>query len=262
MCTSKRHIGARYAAALALVPALASFAGQLATPDHRATFKRAIVSGGALPRWSGGFLVSWQRNTLPADTRDNLVVYDRDGGVVAKWRLWFPDASLVKIVDAAASPDGHLAITGLAVNASGALACFLGSVSIGEATARVIQTSPFEGRRIEFGPDGTIWVLGWELGEMRKITTAPEHSTLRRYNRAGKLIGEHLRWPAINCGLHPARESDGSSPQLAASSDRIGVFLPGCRVWMEFSPQGEIIGSLQWHYPHPLQEGLRKLQLF
>ena len=242
----------KYALAMAFVPLLVTFAGQLSTPDHQATFNRAFVSGGALPRWSGGFLASWGRNTLPADTGDNLILYNRDGRVVAKWRLWFPDASLVTIIDAAASPEGHVAVTGRAVNASGQLAGFLASVSSGEAVARVIQTSPFEGQWLEFGPDGTIWVLGYELGDKRMIRKAPEHSPLRRYDRAGKLIGEYLRWPAMNCGLHPAVESGGSWPQLAASSDRIGVFLPACRVWIEFNPQGESLGSFQWHYP--LQE--------
>ncbi len=202
-----------------------------------------------MPRWSGGFLISWQRNTLNTDKGDNVIAYKRDGTVAASWRLWFPDASLVEIIDAAGSPGGQVVVTGLAAAASGALTGFLAYMSTRESVARVVQTSPFEGQHLDFGPDGTIWVLGYQLGDMRKMKAAPEHSALRRYDGAGMQVGEYLRWPAVNCGLHPAAALDGGEPQVTTSGDRIGIFLPACHMWMEFSPEGELLSSLEWRQP-------------
>jgi len=98
-----------------------------------------------MPKWGQGYLVSWKLDTAASDTVENLSLFDREGKLAGKTRIWFEGASMVRILDAAARKDGNVAVVGWAVTAAGEIAGFLADVSVARGTARVIQTSPFEG---------------------------------------------------------------------------------------------------------------------
>jgi hypothetical protein len=122
--------------------------------------------------------------------------------------------------------------------------------------ARIVQTSPFEGVAVAGGPDRSVWVLGYQAGEERRVRKAPDHAMLRRYDRDGKLIGEGLPWSSFRCGLHRVAVSTLGMARLAASKDRIGVHLPACHEWVEFNLGGELTGRWSWR-DVPVTNGLK-----
>lgn len=107
------------------------------------------------------------------------------------------------------------------------------------------ELSPFEGYAIVFDQNDTLWLLGWQLGEGGKIANAAPHYVLHRYSREGLLLSRHLPWPGINCGVHPLM----GRARLAASEDRIGVFLPTCNTWLDVALTGDVRGRWQWQLP-------------
>ncbi|MBZ5576902.1 MAG: hypothetical protein LAP40_10120 [Acidobacteriia bacterium] len=184
----------------------------------------------------------WRVETSASETSDNLHVYDRDGHILFRQRVWIPDASTVQIRDAAISNAGTIAIAGVVFADSGAVAGFWGWLPPGGGTATIIRTSPFEATNIAIGPDLDVWVLGWELGPGRKLNTAAPHSTLRHYDRKGNLLDQHLQWPDSECShSHPTQ-------QLVAAKNRVGVFLPSCRQWLEFAANGELMKTRRLPY--------------
>ena len=234
-------------AALGAFPAAAGGAERLSLPTSRAYFPALFSTPEPAPAFSGGVMLNWRRNTYSADSRDNLFVRDRQGKLVASYRLFASGASQMKIVDVAASGDGSVAAVGQALSNEGRYSGYLAILSLDTSNARIVQLAPFEGRTITYGPDGTLWVLGWQLGadqevEQRSVSTAPPHSVLHHYTGEGVLISQHLPWPEMECGHHPA----GGIPALTASADRIGVLLPECSTWLELAPDGELLGRWQW----------------
>jgi len=209
---------------------------------HTATYPDALRVGATLPKWSGAHLLSWAHRITHSDPSDNLLVYDCAGQVVFRARVWLPGAYMVDISDAAASREGHVAAVGLAGTGAGAIASFLflAHASRPAAEKLIARTSPFEGLGVAFGPDNSIWVVGRQLGEGRRLANAPDHAVLHRYSVDGKLLQQALPWSSFNCaGMHPTTGVPGTS-LLVASGERIGLLAQACREWVELTSQGEV----------------------
>jgi hypothetical protein len=209
-------------------------------------FSDSIGPGIAMPKWSGGLLTSWRTDTPASNPSPNLVIADRQGRTVARHRLWVAEASAVKIRDAAAGDSRQLAVVGIATSPTGHYAGYLAIVDPQTKAAKVIQTAPFEGQQVAWGPNESIWILGYQLTAERKLLTAAPHALLRQYDREGKLIAEHLPWPAINCGKHPLLVDWA---QITTSPTKIGILLPACQTWIELSPDGRQFGRWQPAFP-------------
>lgn len=218
----------------------------LSLPTSQAEFPpHSAAHGWAPKRFSGGVMISVRNDTHYSDPSENVYLDDRQGNTIASFRLFAPDAWQFHIQQVAASGDGSVAAVGLARNNQGGLSGYLAIMSLGTSEVRMIETSPFEGRSLAYGPDGSLWILGWALNAERMLSTTPPHSTLRRFSAEGELISEHLPWPETRCGSHPSGGCSLDSQVLAASGDRIGVLMPVCKRWMEFSPEGEVLGEWQ-----------------
>jgi len=185
-----------------------------------------------------------------------LALYDGLGKLVGKTRIWFQDASFLRIEDAAARKDGNIAVVGWTVTSSGSHAAFLADVSVTRSNGRIIQTSPFEGRAVDFGPDGTIWVLGLEVGSGRRTESAPDHYMVQHFGDGDILLDQHLLRSDVHCEL--ATQINGV-PRVVASGDRIGLFAPFCRMWLELSPAGEVLGQWKWDPRAPVSNGVEKV---
>lgn len=151
-------------------------------------------------------LTSWRQNTPASDPNPNLHIVDRQAKTVSRRRFWIPEASAVKIFDAAASEAKQVAVVGHATGPTGQYNGYLAIIDLPSDATKIIPTAPFEGQSVAWGPNGSIWVLGYELTAERKLLAAPPHATLHQFDRQGKLVAEHLPWPAINCGRHPLLE--------------------------------------------------------
>jgi len=231
-------------------------AQQTSVPVRTVAYEDAFkLFEGRYPKWEQGHLVAWKWDTSASDTGENIAVYDREGRVIGKTRAWLQDASFLRILDAAVRKDGEVAVVGWAITSSGTLAAFLGDVSVTRGSGQFVRTSPFEGRAVSFGADGTIWVLGLELGAGRGREPAADHSMVQHFGTDFVLKDEHLLRSDFSCEL--AAEGHGGLPLVVTSGDRVGLFAPGCRTWVELSPRGELLGQWKWN-PLPAVPG--KLQ--
>ena len=224
---------------LGLLAAIAGGAEQLSLPTSRVDFPRYSATPS---KFSGGVMISYHFETHYSNLRNNLFVHNRQGVVHASYSVFPPDVWKFHIRDVAASDDGSVAVVGIAWNNHGGISGYLAIVSLDTADIKMVQTAPFEGRTLTYAPDGTLWILGWELGQERRLSRTLPHSALRRFTGQGELISQHLPWPETQCWIHPSR----GGPSLAASADRIGVMLEECNRWMEFSLEGELLGQWQW----------------
>ncbi len=175
--------------------------------------------------------------------------------MVLETRVWIPDATEVWIRDVAAV-EGEAVAVGNAMVGSLEYTGFLAFVPVKGGAARIIQTAPFEGMSVAVGSDRSVWVLGWQAGEGRRVRKAPDHAMLRHYGRDGKLIGGSLPWSSFQCGLHPVAVSRDGNAGVRASKDRIGVLLPECHEWVEFNLAGELTGRWPWR-DVPITNGLK-----
>jgi len=237
---------------LALPIALKTAAQQVSAPIRQLAYEEAFQPGNSLPRWEQGFLVSWKQDISSSDTADNLFLHDRDGATVGNARIWVEGASFLRIEDAAARKDGRVAVVGWAVTNSGTLAAFVADVSVALRSAQIIQTSPFEGQAVGFGPDGTIWVLGLEVGPGRRLLSAPDHYMVQHFGADDVLKDQHLLRSSFDCEL---AEGINGKPRVAASDDRIGLFAPFCHTWVELSPTGELLNQWKWAPLSPIRNG-------
>jgi len=231
----------------------ASSAQELDEPIRQITYREAFKPGNSMPKWEQGYLVSWKYDTSASDSAENVTLYDRDGNAIAKTRIWLSDASFVRIEDATTRKDGEVAVVGWATTNSGTLAAFMADVSTARNSVQIMRTSPFEGRAVGFGPDGTIWVLGRELGPGRGKEPAPDHFMVQHFGLDDVLRDQHLLSSDFPCEL--ARQINGT-PRVVASSDRVGFFAPFCRMWVELSPTGEMLGQWSWKPLSPITNGV------
>ncbi len=212
--------------------------GELKGPIATQAFPDMLANGLPMPRWSGGLLISWRQDTPASDPNPNLHIVDRQGKTVSRRRFWIPDSSAVKIFAAAASDAKQLAVVGHSTGPTGPYTGYLTIIDLQTNATKIIQTGPFEGQSVTWGPHDSLWVLGYQLTAARKLLAAPPHAILRQFDRRGKQIAEHLPWPAINCGRHPLLEG----AELTASPTRISILLTGCQSWIELSPAGQLLG--------------------
>ena len=178
---------------LTLPTAQNAAAQQVTAPIRQVGYGEVFQPARSLPRWEQGYLVSWRTDTSSSDTADNLFLDDRDGITVRKARIWLEGASFLRIEDAAARKDGRVVVVGWAVTNSGTVAAFLADVSVTQRSAQIIQTSPFEGQAVGFGPDGTIWALGLEVGPGRGREPAPDHYLVEHFGADGLREAQYLR---------------------------------------------------------------------
>jgi hypothetical protein len=227
-----------------LVPA--AMCQQISAPIRQVSYENAYGPGLSWPRWENGYMVSWKIETLPSGTSDNLTLYSRNGQIVGRTRVWLQGASLLRIVDAAIRPDGSIVAVGWAVAEDGTVAGFLADVVFSRSSVLVTRTSPFVGQAVTVGPDGSIWVLGFQTGPGRRVATAPDHYVVQHFGTNAIIKGQHLLRSGFSCQVHPALSGKRELPRIAASADRIGIFSPACRSWTELNLEGELTGQWKW----------------
>jgi hypothetical protein len=208
----------------------------------------ASATGARAPKWSGSWLLHWKSLAKSDEPGENFSIYERDGRLAAKARIWFPEAWQVRIDDAAAAEKGQIAVVGTAFENSGAVAGFLALLSSGGRITKVVRTSPLQGQSVVFGPDDTIWVLGLEVGPGRRLATMPDHDTVQHYGADGRLLGGFLPYSTWGCPplRHPALPY--TTRALVASRDRVGILTSNCAQWVELDLKGQTIarGPLQF----------------
>jgi hypothetical protein len=244
--------------ALLLACAFAVPAEQLSAPARRAPFSQPPTSKSfAAPKWAGDYLIWFRPSTTHSDASHNLAIHDGEGRVVLETRVWVPDATEVWIRDVAAV-GGEAVAVGNAMVGSMEYTGFLAFVPVKGGAIRIVRTAPFQAESVAVGSDGSVWVLGWQTGEGRRVRKAPDHAMLHHYGQDGKLIGGNMPWSSFRCGLHPVATGHA---EVRASKDRIGVLLPTCHEWVEVNLNGELTGRWNWR-DVPITNGLKSSAMF
>jgi hypothetical protein len=230
-------------AALGPVTAAAQIERQLETPDG------IRMSWMAPPYWDhSGLLVFHQQKPQPGEP--DIVVVNRDGKMISSFQLEVPDASVLRIRDAVALDAGKALVsltTTDPVDRAAALLCLVDAS--GKAT-RVIRTNPFVAHRVRVAPDGSIWGFG---AETKRRPDGSSAEVFRRYSPTGVLLGAYLpvsTFQMIGEKFHPSATSGRYGvPFLLSSADRIGAYAPSAGEWIEFQPDGKLIGRWKTSIP-------------
>ncbi|MEX2304157.1 MAG: hypothetical protein WD733_24650 [Bryobacterales bacterium] len=227
----------------ALVPVCPAEDLEFSFPEKSVSFPAEIAAGMAIPRWIHGRMVSVWGHLDYRDPRANVHVYDSNGRKIYEARVWPPQATRVSLLDMAVSRDGDVAVVGVANDSSGQPAYFFAHIAPSGKVSPPVRIQPFEGQRATFGPDGTLWILGWELDHLRRFDPSADHATLRQFALDGKVLGEFLPRSSFGCPApqHPALGIRGGRPELLASRDRIIVLSGFCGQVIELTPEGEIL---------------------
>jgi hypothetical protein len=196
-------------------------------------------------KWDAKCLVWWRRDNSYSDPSPNIEVYDRTGALIGKTRIRLPEAGLMYIEDAVAGKDGRVVAGGWARDLHGEEVGWFAEIAPGGNSVNYVSTTPFHPHSVAFGPDGSIWLLGYQLGPGERSSTAPDQHIVRHYGADDKLKGEHLLLSSLQCGQAYFCCAVGRA-MLTASSDRVAISLPQCHKWMELSANGELLGQWTW----------------
>lgn len=231
--------------ACALIYAQAPPAIKLLEPS-----KHVALDGGfeaehlVISKWERGYLLGYDID------RSVVLAADRTGKLALRAQISPAGASHVLLRDVSASPGGTFAVAFSAAASNGGPASFIAWLDHTGKTARLVQVSAAVPYLVCFADDGSLWAaVHMRLAENPEQEIA-RYDVLRHYGADGKLIGSALRREAF-----PARSSPdwlAEYGSLTASHDRIGLFAPTGRIWVEISYAGTDLGH--WTLPGPKVE--------
>ncbi len=214
----------------------------------QSVIRTASLSPGPAPHepigvWSGNSLLNIEAHWSGAPL---LHIYDDSGTEIERVVVQAFGARSLQVMDHnfARSPDGYVAVTGLALGGSDRGAHFLAVISPDGASQTVVRTDPYAPHAVAFAADGTIWMAGCETNEAGDDKGAGQsYFMIRHVDKTGKPLG----------GAVPRTEFAGQETPLAGSSfvaskDRVGWFSPRANRYMEFSLDGKELGT----YPFPV----------
>ncbi len=138
-----------------------------------------------------------------------------------------------RITAIAIGADGTLAAAGDALEPDGTPAAYIIRIGPQRNDVLTIPTFPFRADVIAIAPGGKIWAIGNDQCDNRPGQKWV-HNVMKRYDRAGKLIGSHQ----IQVKSAPDSSPDVTFwSSLRASSDRV-VWMTGGHEYIEFSLDG------------------------
>ena len=200
--------------------------------------------------------VHYQGNLTPlniAPTFDHgyLVVYDRDrrigvfrpdGALIYKVAAQVPGADWANIENAAVDSDGTMAAAIRGVSAPGVARG--GGIALFDRTGiqtRFFDTGDFLPTQLAFGPDHSIWTIGW-LGEGTASLTA-DYRILRNYAQDGRQLGAFLPRASF-----PYSQYSGREPlimpmvglwELRVANERVEAILHRPNLWVQTDLNGQ-----------------------
>jgi len=84
------------------------------------------------------------------------------------------------------------------------------------------------------------------VGPDRNDKNAPDHKVIEHFGTDDVLKDSYLLRSALPCAYPPALPFNSGQPQIIVADDRVGLFVPACRMWVELSPAGEVLGQWKW----------------
>ncbi len=215
---------------VALLAAL-SLKGQVAQGPPKRTFThdRDVQTYSVfqeVPRWDWGLLVG-----ITANHSNGPVIYaiDRDGRK-EETLFTFDDASLIHVIEVAASASGEIAVVGSAYTGDGRGTTFLARISADRKSQIVTRVWPYCAMVVTFAPDGTVWTVGHLNDEDNTRVIAL--NVLKHFDSSGKILGSTT--------ISAKGTDTAEISYLHASRDRVGWFTRS-NEYIEFSLDGSEI---------------------
>lgn len=180
---------------------------------------------------------------VPRAGEPQLFVHGEDGRLFAAVRLELPEAMDARVKAAATLPPGAgagpvVVASVYALGAGGQTAGLLAFVERGGRVIRMVRTNPYLATYLRSAPDGSFWALGWDI---EGGANASATGILRHYSSNGELLGSYLPRGQFRAygKQHPVfLTSEEGSAVLDVTGDRVGMFLPSARLWLETDYQG------------------------
>ena len=198
-------------------------------------------------------------NTTPTFDKGYLFVYDAhqinvfgpDGSLLCGISAQVANAKVVNILNAAADADGTVAgavvysMDGTSKAEGGGIAVFDRSGS----QVRFFDTGRYFPTQVSFGPDHSIWTLGWPGSQVRRWSD--DFFVLRNYSQEGRELGKFLPRSSFDPEPDPVGPMVGMW-ELRVIGDRVGAIIyrssiykesqtRPAMVWIETDLQGKVL---------------------
>jgi hypothetical protein len=185
-----------------------------------------------VPRWTNGALVAIEADGTASPS---IHVFDRQGNKTRDINLPIPQARTVRVLSAAHTPKGGLALCGFAVDSQGHMADYLAFAEPLSEKIDIVRLTPYTPLAVAVAPNGDVWTVGFEVDEQRRPSKATDAGIIRRFTHDGKQVGAYL--PSSNI---PISDLTSGVPNLAATSDRVGWYQSESQSYFELSRDGTI----------------------
>lgn len=196
-----------------------------------------------VPKVNNGYVISRHPDL------GNVWLIDRGGDRAVSVQVTIPEASVVRVNDAAAGPSGQVAVLATATTPDGKLAPFIAWYSASGQLERVVRTTPFAAAHILFSPSGTLWAVG-NLYNEEYTTDVPRHDVLWEFDSNGV-----KKRSVLSSDLLGPRWRSGAS-WLAMNGNKIGVFCERAKLWFDIdAPSATVLGRHVVALPADAQVG-------
>jgi hypothetical protein len=180
-------------------------------------FDSSAFNGVPIPHWDKGYVISRNVETFASGT-PNVFLYGKDGNLVRRGEIWFPESLRVAITSAAVTADGKIVASGEADKANGTRAPFIALTDLSGKVTDAIQTTDFYPRNVCVAPDNTAWSFGgtwWDEVNQRPLPG----DLLRHFDfRKGQLAGYIPR------STFPESSSPDSPTLMHCTSTGVAIF--------------------------------------
>jgi hypothetical protein len=168
--------------------------------------------------WSGNALLALEKSGTEHPIIHSFAADGRDTPAV----ISIPQAAIVNVNSVAHAARGALLACGYALDSAGHRSGFIYVASPDRQNTQVIRTSGFYyPYRVATTPDGSVWVQGWEPGDIIGKQINWRASVIRRFDKDGRLSGEFLEQRRVLRSM-PRNILTSTPGFLASSSTRVG----------------------------------------
>ena len=212
-------------------PAIESQADHLSEPYHQVWCPEVFRFSGHQPTWAHGYLAQFTGETSPG--KPNAEVYDKQGKLVSRARIWFPDALQITLIDAVPSVSAGVVASGIAKTNEG-FTYFLAKTDISGSVVSLLRNQRMASRVCE-ADDGTIWTF--ERDVLKESENDHHYPLVQQYSFEKGLLHSYLARELV--GLNPHAVVGGGGPNgsfLICGKDRILLYLNQTNEYIEIDP--------------------------
>ena len=191
-------------------------------------FSHRDTSHKPIPKYRDGYVFSINQS------RNGIWIDHVVSGPQIERVLSLPDSFRFLISGIAVSFDGRIAVSGRATDRMGRISSLIVWLELDGSIIRIVRTSPFSVRDIEFTADGSLWAIGMEVeSQMEKSV----HDVVRQYDSGGRLVRSLLPRLSLSTGKpHPTEEA-----LIVTSRNYMALISMSAKTWKLVSVEGLIV---------------------